>query len=248
MAAILPHDVFSDVQCRALRRVFSNTFETWVPHLAYAVRVYQHPQHRHRETYQERARRHEDAIDRLERQCHRVLTTLKKSESLAREARSWDAIRGREIRVKQGDYDDPLPAPHRAGSDLEVACSLYELAMPPWACGEQAQAAIEHLLQDLHIWRTLAHAFAQRPRGRQNTERRRLNVWVGTVLTRAGIPLTTQARGGRLAVAVRVVDQAAGLRVPKDLFRELQYVCRRLQVVPKRQRHASRDIAARNRA
>lgn len=245
MVGILPHSVFKNFQCSALRRVLGDKFEKCVPHLEEAVRFYQNPT---RETPQERARRHKDAVERLEGQCHKVLKTLKKIDPLAREACSWDAIRGREITVKQDYLEDTLPAPDTATAHPELASSFYDLARPPWARGEIARAALEDLIQDLHAWKKVAHAFARRPRGRQNRKRQRLNRWVGIVLKQAGIPLTTRVRGGQLALTIRVVDQAAGLPVPKDLFRDLQDVCDRLQTLPSRQSPAPREITAINRA
>ena len=194
-----PQTLFNDQQLRKLRVALGDRFEQVLPQLKAAVRYYKFGPRR--ETVEEKARRHESATETLERHCQKVLQTLKTTDRLAREACSWGVI------------------------DQAVSgASLYDLAIPPWARGEKARAALEDLLLDIQAWHDFASDSGRLPRGRQNQQRLELNRAIGTVLKREGFILSTSRRD-RLAFVIRVVDEASGLRPPRDIYKDLRYVC-----------------------
>ena len=221
---------FSAPQVRTLRFLLGDRFDTVAPRLEEGVR-YLGWGPRHLETYRDRARRHTLAADKLDRHTRRVLETLTEIDPLAREAVRQGVIRGKDP-VVGTDYleqrDDREPEDD-ASPVFTRGSSLGDLMSPPWASGETARAALENLLSDIQAWREVAGRLARRPGGSGGpvADRRRLNLWVGTVLRDAGFE-PTPVRHGRLDHVVRIVDEAAGLPMPKTLFRDLQYVCRRL--------------------
>ena len=234
-----PLALFSEYQRKALRVLLGDRFDEVFPELEAGVRRYKigpKPQ-----TLEEKGRRHEDVTEVLQRQCGRVLRTLEENDSLAREACGWGVMDRLIPAVPRLDYlNHPSPAPNTPSASRKPGMSLYDLGIPPWARGETARSALEDLLADIQGWQALAHKLARRPRGRQNKERLKLNLWTGTVLKRAGLRLTTSRHGPRalLAEVIRIVDKASGLPVPKDIYRDLKFVCDHQTSNTRRQRRS----------
>ena len=211
-----PRPVFDERQLRVLRRVLGDRFDEVVPRLKGVVRFSRGEpsaaagrSRPSREPVYDLGLRHVWAADKLERQCRRVLKTLEEADPITREACSWGVLHG----------------------EFQSLGRLSDLASPSWVRGEKARTALEGLVSEIQTWRDAARTLARRPRGRQNRERKFLNKWVGTALRDAEIRLTT-ARKGRLAIVIKVVIRAAGLSLPRDIFRDLQDVCNRLQPNP----------------
>jgi len=229
MARVSPRAVFRDIELRAFRTVLGDSFEEVVPLLEQPVRYFRNGE-KSKETYHERARRHVEAADKLERQCRHVLKTLVEADPLTREAVSWKAIRGKLVTCSStGEYlkDAPKLADATAYKPFSDG-SLFDLASPPWASGEDVRVALESLMSDIQAWRALASRLAPRARGPQNRDRQRSNLWVGEVLKQAGHKLDT-SRNGLLAFVIRRVNRATGRPTPRDIFRDLKYVCDHLQ-------------------
>jgi len=213
--------LFTDLELQKLRELIGESqVNKIVSRLGAAVRFYVEQKHK-RSHNRDRTRPHIDAIERLERQRRGVLRVLQQIDPLAREAVLWGVLPAQLWSTSTTNYLENSAATTGAPSGLP---SLYDLAMPPWKGGETARATLQDLAPQLKAWKNFV---LLSPGRKVRTQRRRLRVrlnrWVGKVFKDAGLRWSTR-RNGLLARVIRRVDEAAGLPVQKDIFRDLQDV------------------------
>ena len=169
-----------------------------LPFLEDAVRVYPTSQIK---LFRREALKHANAARQFEDEVLQFCDTLK-------------AIDG------EANWRKYLPGSAETVSSRSLA-DLMRLRMP-WPALDRSRAALEALLTDIRSWRARAGILARRPRGRgQQVEKRiRLAKWVGWHLVRVGIKLTDGA-SGQFARTLKVVYEAAGEKVPRDIFRDV---------------------------
>jgi len=150
----------------------------------------------------EEARKHAEAAAAFERCSHRFLQALEAVLPIAQEACSLKYI---------PSTSTGLPSPARTMSDLVTL---------RWVTGDKTRAVLDELITDTRAWKDQASRFGRRKRGRQTGDRPVLAEWVGIKLARANIRLTKGA-DGRWARTLIVVYEAAGVRAPQDLFKDV---------------------------
>ena len=99
-----------------------------------------------------------------------------------------------------------------------------------WHALNRSRAALEDLLGETRFWVTAANSVARRRRGvgEQAAKRVRLAHWISIKMAEVGI-LPTAGVAGRFARTLRVVYEAAGEKVPRDMFRDVHQAIQRLR-------------------
>ena len=150
----------------------------------------------------EEARKHAEAAAAFERSSHRFLQSLEAVLPIAQRACSLKYI---------PSTSTGLPSSARTLSDLLTL---------RWVTGDKSRAVLQELITDTRAWKDQARRFGRRKRGRKTGGRLRLAEWVGIRLARADIRLTKGA-DGRWARTLGVVYEAAGVKAPQDLFKDV---------------------------
>ena len=237
---------FNQAQDARLRRLLSSRYqdiagdlEEGVRYLGYGPRA---------ETQEEAARQHHDLAENLSRQCRQLLKKLREAQPRARVATSWGILRGGfdgpELTAYLGtDAASPsgaadTGAPVHPISPVErwlksrdptprwKSGSLTEL-LGGWRNGEAAVRALEALVPELEHWSASAGELGRRSRGPQTDRRLALALWTGHVMRQAGYVVDTKKAGG-LAMALGIIYSAAGMNIPRNLYRDLRFVCEEL--------------------
>lgn len=175
MAELACQSVFNSDQLAQLRSSLARKYDELLPALEHAVRKYPSvlPPGEH---YRRQVRRHLDAAEGLLRASDKLLNLIQGAEPFIAEARDLNL----------------LPTERYA----LVTDTLYELASMKrrLRTADEAQATVQALRADVQLWQKRARSLAQGTPGRKAGDpgkRIGLCAWVGMVLSKAGIRLST---------------------------------------------------------
>jgi hypothetical protein len=203
--------VFSREQTIALRTILGDAVaEEVLPRLEGAVLSHREGQGRReiekRTAYRDEARQHARVSRSIGRQIVKLLKSLDRAEGLLANAEDRDLVSSRSTRTLGGLVD----------------YYKYPPVEPLQTTLENARSALSELARTTAAWEWRARRAAVRKPGRKGQdERLDLAGFVGICLAYFGVPLTKGADGVWAQVTAHVYE-AAEIRVPSNMFRDLQ--------------------------